>query len=206
MHFSALSVLVPFASHWRPSAVAWGVVGMYLLLAVELTSLARRRLPKRAWRAVHFASFPLFFMATIHAFTAGTDAASWAFVSVATTAVLAVVGLTGKRIVEATREPEPDASPARAGWPPPGSRSACRRGSEEPTVRALLRKLMRYATVSMISTGVSMCVLGGLVATATLAAGWANVAAFGSLWVVQFVVLDRLLFHSRHVSATESLA
>ena len=92
VHFSVLSVLVPFASHWRPSAVAWGIVGMYLLLAVELTSLARRRLPKRAWRAVHFASFPLFFMATVHAFTAGTDAASWAFVSVATTAVLAVAG------------------------------------------------------------------------------------------------------------------
>src|SRR5436305_8595524 len=56
VHFDIASVLVPFASTFRPAAVAWGVVGLWLLLAVELTSLARRQLPKKLWRAVHFAS------------------------------------------------------------------------------------------------------------------------------------------------------
>ncbi|HVN51549.1 MAG TPA: ferric reductase-like transmembrane domain-containing protein [Acidimicrobiales bacterium] len=114
VHFTLLSVLVPFAGSWRPAAVAWGVVGLYLLLAVELTSLARRRLPKRAWRAVHFASFPLFLLATAHALTAGTDAGSWAFVTAATTSVLGVAALTAKRIADSTRVPEPDAGGARA--------------------------------------------------------------------------------------------
>jgi len=123
--FSLASVLVPFASHWRPSAVAWGVVGMYLLVAVELTSLARRQLPRRAWRAVHFASFPLFVAATAHAFMAGTDAGSWAFVSVSTTAVLAVAALTAKRIADAT---SPDA-PAR-----PSARSSVREVSSRAEV------------------------------------------------------------------------
>jgi methionine sulfoxide reductase heme-binding subunit len=118
VHFTLLSVLVPFASQWRPSAVAWGVVGMYLLLAVELTSLARRRLPKRAWRAVHFASFPLFLTATVHAFTAGTDASSWAFVTVATTAVLAVAALTAKRIADASRVDAPGARARVVAAPP----------------------------------------------------------------------------------------
>src|SRR3954470_1053157 len=77
VHFDLVSVLVPFASSWRPAAVAWGVAGFWLLAAVELTSLARRRLPKRVWRAVHFASFPLFLMATVHGLTAGTDAGTW---------------------------------------------------------------------------------------------------------------------------------
>lgn len=40
----------PMASSWRPGPVAWGVVSLWLLLAVELTSLARRYLPRRAWR------------------------------------------------------------------------------------------------------------------------------------------------------------
>jgi len=94
VNFDLLSVLVPFASSWRPTAVAWGVVALYLLLAVELTSLARSRIPRRWWRAVHFASFPLFAMATVHALTAGTDAGTWAFEGAATLAVLAVGGLT----------------------------------------------------------------------------------------------------------------
>src|SRR4051812_12429811 len=64
VHFGLADILVPLASGWRPLAVAWGVVAMYLLLAVELTSLARKQLPKRVWRAVHFASFPLFLSAT----------------------------------------------------------------------------------------------------------------------------------------------
>jgi len=116
VHFTLWSVLVPFASSWRPSAVAWGVVSLYLLLAVELTSLARRRLSKRAWRAVHFASFPLFLLSTVHALMAGTDAGSWAFVTVATTSVLGVAALTARRISDATRPVEPavDAAGSRA--------------------------------------------------------------------------------------------
>jgi len=43
---------------------------MYLLLAVELTSLARTHLPKRWWRRIHGASFPLFVVSSIHLFTA----------------------------------------------------------------------------------------------------------------------------------------
>lgn len=39
-NFGLSDVLVPFAAKWHPLAVAWGVVGFYIMLAVELTSLA----------------------------------------------------------------------------------------------------------------------------------------------------------------------
>lgn len=71
--FGVQDILVPFAAKWHPVAVAWGVVGLYLLLAVELTSLARAHLPKKLWRNTHYASFPLFVTATIHGLAAGTD-------------------------------------------------------------------------------------------------------------------------------------
>jgi DMSO/TMAO reductase YedYZ heme-binding membrane subunit len=73
VHFGLSEVLVPLASHWHPLAVAWGVVGLYLLLAVEVTSLLRKHMPNRLWRRVHFLSFPLFVGTTIHALSAGTD-------------------------------------------------------------------------------------------------------------------------------------
>ena len=93
-------VLVPFASTWHPVAVAWGVVGFYLLLAVELTSLARKRLPARVWRRIHVMALPLYVLATIHYLSAGTDAMnpiSLASVGI-TTATVAI--LFNRRISE----------------------------------------------------------------------------------------------------------
>jgi len=74
VHFGPADVLVPLASSWKPGPVAWGIAGFYLLAAVEVTSLARRRLPGRVWRLVHAASLPLWVVATVHLVTAGTDA------------------------------------------------------------------------------------------------------------------------------------
>jgi len=42
--FGPLELLVPFTSSYRPAAVAVGVVSLYLLAAVQLTSLLRARL------------------------------------------------------------------------------------------------------------------------------------------------------------------
>ena len=74
VHFGVAELFVPFASAWHPLAVAWGIVALYLLVAVEATSLARRRMPTVLWRRVHYLSFPLFVMATVHLLAAGSDA------------------------------------------------------------------------------------------------------------------------------------
>ena len=54
----------------------------------------------------------LFGTATVHGLSAGTDARSWLFQGVATGVVLLVAGLTGKRVLEATR-PKPARPPRR---------------------------------------------------------------------------------------------
>src|SRR5512139_1055207 len=46
-------MLVPFTSSWNPLAVSLGVVALYLLVAIELTSLVRNRIPKRFWKGIH---------------------------------------------------------------------------------------------------------------------------------------------------------
>jgi predicted ferric reductase len=128
--FRWLAVLVPFASHWRPVAIAWGVVGLYLLAAVELTSLLRSRLPRRLWRATHFASFPLFFVATIHALAAGTDTGSLIFEAAGSVAITAVFALTAWRIVRDTRKPPAgvgDSGQSRVPYRPPAPAQAAER-------------------------------------------------------------------------------
>jgi predicted ferric reductase len=88
VHFGWADVLVPFASDWRPAATAWGIVAMYLLVAVQGTSLLMRKLPRRLWRQVHTTSFGLFLLSGVHAFTAGTDrgnpAVQWTGLLIAT--------------------------------------------------------------------------------------------------------------------------
>ena len=98
VHFGLAEVLVPFASAWRPAAVAWGIVAFYLLVAVELTSLGRKWLPNALWRKVHYASFPLFAFATVHGVIAGTDAAGPALFVALFGALVPIVGLIAVRL------------------------------------------------------------------------------------------------------------
>jgi len=110
VHFGVVSVLVPFATSWHPAAVAWGVVSLYLLAAVEVTSLLRSRIPKSVWRKTHFLSFLLFVTSTFHGLTAGTDTgATMLRIGVLLTASL-FAGLTAARLVEAV-DPSPRPNP-----------------------------------------------------------------------------------------------
>ena len=74
--FGAKELFVPMASSWQPGAVAWGIVAMYLLAAVEVTSWAMRKLSRRVWHAVHLSSSALFVSATVHGFQSGADKAN----------------------------------------------------------------------------------------------------------------------------------
>ncbi len=78
VEFSWADLLVPFASEWRPVPVALGVLGLYLLVAVEGTSLLMKKMPKRLWKGIHMTSFALFWMVSIHAALSGADTtATW---------------------------------------------------------------------------------------------------------------------------------
>ena len=83
--FTVIDLLVPFASEWQPGPVAWGVASFWLLAAVQVTSMLRRRLPAKLWRGVHLASYLALVAGAVHGITAGTDAGQPA----------AVVGLAG---------------------------------------------------------------------------------------------------------------
>ena len=70
------AALVPLASTYRPLPVAFGVVSVYLVLAVIVTSLLRERIGHRIWRAVHWTSYLSWPLAVEHTLTAGSDSFS----------------------------------------------------------------------------------------------------------------------------------
>ena len=93
-HFGLGDVLVPLASAWKPGPVALGVIALYLLISVEVTSLLMRRMPRRWWKAIHLSSFGLFWVATLHLVTAGTDASNLVAAVTVDVAATSVVFLT----------------------------------------------------------------------------------------------------------------
>jgi sulfoxide reductase heme-binding subunit YedZ len=97
--FGLVHVLLPFASPYRPAAVAAGVVGAELLAALALTNRLCDRLPYSTWRRAHYLNFAVWLLALVHGVTAGTDSgSSWA-AFVYLVAAGAVVGATTWRAV-----------------------------------------------------------------------------------------------------------
>ncbi len=102
-HFGPAELFVPFASSWRPGPVTWGIVAFYLLVAIEVTSLLMRRLPRRFWRGVHLTSYALYVVATVHLFASGTDAGNPIVQWTALVLSVVIVNLT---VVRAFSRPE----------------------------------------------------------------------------------------------------
>jgi len=90
LQFDLADLTIPFASEWEPGAVALGVVALWFLVAIELTSLAKRRLPKRVWRGIHLTSYAVFWLTSIHAALAGTDRTLWLYQVTAVASIAAV--------------------------------------------------------------------------------------------------------------------
>ncbi|MGZ4136056.1 MAG: ferric reductase-like transmembrane domain-containing protein [Actinomycetota bacterium] len=72
--FHVLDLLIPLHSSFRPVPVAMGVVGMYTVVIVLVTSWWRARFGLLWWRRVHVWGTPAFIFAMVHGIFSGTDA------------------------------------------------------------------------------------------------------------------------------------
>jgi methionine sulfoxide reductase heme-binding subunit len=72
-------LLVPGSSPYRPPAVAVGVVAAELMVLIYVSFALRRRMGARNWRRLHWATYLVFALATVHGVAAGTDSTQpWA--------------------------------------------------------------------------------------------------------------------------------
>ena len=76
--FTPLNLLLPVAEPYRPLAVDLGVLSLYGLTIVAVSSWLRRHITYANWRTLHYVSFAAFFGVTLHGVLAGSDAgAPW---------------------------------------------------------------------------------------------------------------------------------
>ncbi|WP_298229426.1 2Fe-2S iron-sulfur cluster-binding protein [Gryllotalpicola sp.] len=87
--FGIAAALVPLSSHYAPLPLSLGIVALYLMAAVGLSSLAMRLLPRRLWKGLHFASYAIVVLVAFHAATAGTDTGTGWYISLSTAVIVA---------------------------------------------------------------------------------------------------------------------
>jgi predicted ferric reductase len=99
IHFGLADLLIPGASDFKPLAVAIGVVSMYVMVAVQVSSYMRKRLSARVWRGIHVLSYGLVWSSAIHAGMAGTDTVNRLYQGLAILLTMLAVAATVVRIV-----------------------------------------------------------------------------------------------------------
>ncbi|MBE3589205.1 MAG: ferric reductase-like transmembrane domain-containing protein [Firmicutes bacterium] len=75
--FGLADLLVPFHSSYAEPYTGLGVVALYLLVAVMVTSYLTRALRYRQWLAWHRLSYVVVLLVLLHALGTGTDRFKW---------------------------------------------------------------------------------------------------------------------------------
>jgi ferredoxin-NADP reductase/DMSO/TMAO reductase YedYZ heme-binding membrane subunit len=86
--FDAADLLIPGVATYEGAteviniALAVGVVAMWIMMVVYLSSLVMDKLPHSLWKAIHYLSYLVFFAIGIHAAFSGSDVGSWWYAAV----------------------------------------------------------------------------------------------------------------------------
>jgi predicted ferric reductase len=71
--YSLPDLSVPFIGPYRPAWVGLGIISFYMMLMITISFQLRTKIGQRSWRTLHYLSFVVYLLATIHGLTAGTD-------------------------------------------------------------------------------------------------------------------------------------
>jgi predicted ferric reductase len=95
-----VAIIVPFVGAGNPLWVGLGAVSLDLIAALIVSSLLRRRLGYRAWRAIHWVAYVSWPVALAHGLGMGTDAVSLWFRGVAIACIATMFSALAWRLVK----------------------------------------------------------------------------------------------------------
>ena len=104
VQISPAALLVPGLVPYRPLWTALGVLAFELMLLVYASFSLRRRIGARAWRRLHWLTYAVFGLATVHGLAAGTDAGRpWVLALYASAVAAVLAAATWRALVPPTR-------------------------------------------------------------------------------------------------------
>jgi methionine sulfoxide reductase heme-binding subunit len=126
------AIIVPFVSGYARGWLALGAVATDLLMALLVTSLLRRHLRYRTWRAVHWLAYACWPVALAHSLGTGNGMRSGRLLFLAIACAAAVLFAAVWRVAATVRTP-----PASSLAPPTGMVRAPRRRPGAPGLTSL---------------------------------------------------------------------
>jgi predicted ferric reductase len=116
-HFGWNEILIPLASHYRPEWMAFGIVGLYLGIAIGISTWLRPHIGYKLWRQLHVLTLGVFALATIHGIGTGSDTQTWWALGIYLVSIALVGSLLCRRLFftqsKSKRAPAHPAIPAR---------------------------------------------------------------------------------------------
>lgn len=100
--FTVANLLIPFTGPYSPLWVGLGIIGFYLMLLTTLSFYVRKQIGQKNWRRLHFVTFGIYLLVTVHGLAAGTDAALLS--GMFGVSAVSVIFLTVYRILAAVTE------------------------------------------------------------------------------------------------------
>jgi sulfoxide reductase heme-binding subunit YedZ len=98
------AAVVPLTSSYERVWLSLGAVSLDLTVALIVTSLLRRRLSRRTWRAVHLLAYLSWPVAWVHSFFSSGDLQQGLLFVIALICAIAVVGAVVWRLAAAARD------------------------------------------------------------------------------------------------------
>lgn len=115
-HFGWNELLIPLVSHYRPLWMALGIVGLYLGIAIALSTWLRPRIGYKLWRQLHVLTLVVFALAAIHGIGTGSDTQTGWALGLYAVSIALVGGLLWRRIFFTKSKPKHAAAkPATKG-------------------------------------------------------------------------------------------
>ena len=106
--------VIPFASPYKPLWLGLGAISLDIMIALILTSLARARIGRRTWRAVHWLAYACWPVAVLHGIGSGTDLRTGWLLTMTIGCCVAVAAALTWRVGSAVTAPGPAQRAARA--------------------------------------------------------------------------------------------
>ncbi len=109
-----LDGVIPFVSGYRPLWLGFGTLAFDLILAIAITSLVRRRLGYRSWRAIHWLAYASWPVAVLHGLGTGSDVKQWWMLGLTVICIVAVLAAVWARLARVSSEHSAVRAPATA--------------------------------------------------------------------------------------------